>query len=75
MGVGGNPPGAPTSDFAKISENLHEIEKIIGHGGGVTHLEYLPYSLMTPNLGLSFRRFCAVHDQLVIHCVLFAGLV
>ena len=26
--------GAPTYDFAKISEKLHEIEKILGRGGG-----------------------------------------
>ena len=25
--------GAPTYDFAKFSEKLHEIEKILGHGG------------------------------------------
>ena len=25
--------GAPTYDFAKISEKLHEIEKIFGRGG------------------------------------------
>ena len=37
--VGGdaNPPGdgggAPTYDFAKFCEKLHEIEKIVGHGG------------------------------------------
>ena len=25
--------GAPIHDFVKISEKLHEIEKILGHGG------------------------------------------
>ena len=27
--------GAPTYDFAKIGEKLHEIEKIMGHRGGM----------------------------------------
>ena len=26
--------GAPTYDFAKFCEKLHEIEKILGHKGG-----------------------------------------
>ena len=26
--------GAPTYDFAKFCEKLHEIEKILGRGGG-----------------------------------------
>ena len=30
--------GAPTYDFAKISEKLHEIEKIFGPGGGCVPL-------------------------------------
>ena len=38
--VGGcaNPPwGVPTYDFAKFSEKLHEIEKILGRGWGRGH--------------------------------------
>ena len=31
---GANPRGVPTYDFAKFCEKLHEIEKILGHGGG-----------------------------------------
>ena len=32
---GANPPGgAPTYDFAKFREKLHDIEKILGRGGG-----------------------------------------
>ena len=37
VGEGANPPGgggAPTYDFAKLCETLHEIEKSLGHGGG-----------------------------------------
>ena len=36
LGGGTDPPGrgAPTYDFVKISEKLHEIEKILGRGGG-----------------------------------------
>ena len=35
VGVGANPPGgAPTYDFAKFCEKLHEIEKILGRVGG-----------------------------------------
>ena len=35
VGGGANPPGwgAPTYDFAKFCEKLHEIEKILGCGG------------------------------------------
>ena len=34
VGGGANPPGgAPTYDFAKFCEKLHEIEKILGRGG------------------------------------------
>ena len=34
--IGGAPTlqGVPTYDFAKISEKLHEIEKILVRGGG-----------------------------------------
>ena len=33
---GRRPSGvAPTYDFVKFSEKLHEIEKVLGHGGGV----------------------------------------
>ena len=36
-GGGANPPqGVPTYDFARFSEKLHEIEKILGRGRGVT---------------------------------------
>ena len=36
VGGGASPPGgAPTYDFAKFSEKLHEIEKIFGRGGWV----------------------------------------
>ena len=31
--------GGPTYDFAKCSEKLHEIEKILGRGGGACHGE------------------------------------
>ena len=31
---GANPRGAPTYDFVKFSEKLHEMEKILDHGGG-----------------------------------------
>ena len=35
VGGGANSPGgAPTYDFAKFCEKLHEIEKILGRGGG-----------------------------------------
>ena len=34
VGGGANPRGAPTYDFAKISEKLHEIEKDWGRRGG-----------------------------------------
>ena len=34
VGGGANPPGAPTYDLAKFCEKLHEIEKILFHGGG-----------------------------------------
>ena len=35
VGGGANPPGgAPTYDFAKFCEKLHEIEKILGRGEG-----------------------------------------
>ena len=35
IGGGANPPGgAPTYDFAKFCENLHEIEKILDAEGG-----------------------------------------
>ena len=36
VGGGANPPGggAPTYNFANFSEKLHEIEKILGRGGG-----------------------------------------
>ena len=35
VGGGANPPGGvPTYNFAKFCEKLHEIEKILGHGGG-----------------------------------------
>ena len=35
VGGGANPPGgAPTYDFAKFHEKLHEIEKILGRRGG-----------------------------------------
>ena len=34
VGGGANPWGAPTYDFAKISEKLHEIEKILVRMGG-----------------------------------------
>ena len=34
VGGGANPPGgAPTYDFAKFREKLHEIENILGRGG------------------------------------------
>ena len=34
VGGGANPPGeAPTYDFAKFCEKLHEIEKILGRRG------------------------------------------
>ena len=34
LGGGANPPGgAPTYDFVKLSEKLHEIEKILGRRG------------------------------------------
>ena len=38
VGGGANPPGggAPTYDFAKFCEKLHEIENILGCGGGAT---------------------------------------
>ena len=32
VGGGANPPGTPTYDFAKISQKLHEIEKILDRG-------------------------------------------
>ena len=34
VGGGTDPLGAPTYDFVKISQKMHEIEKILGHGGG-----------------------------------------
>ena len=35
VGGGANPlAGAPTYDFAKFCEKLHEIEKILGRRGG-----------------------------------------
>ena len=34
VGGGANPRGAPTYDFVKFSEKLHEIEKILGRRGG-----------------------------------------
>ena len=36
VGGGADPPGggAPTYDFVKISQNMHEIEKILDHRGG-----------------------------------------
>ena len=35
VGGGANPPGgAPTYDFAKFCEKLHEIEKILGRREG-----------------------------------------
>ena len=36
--------GAPTYDFAKFCEKLHEIEKILGHGGGGAHRGHPPKS-------------------------------
>ena len=33
VGRGANPPGAPTYDFVKFSEKLHEIEKILVRRG------------------------------------------
>ena len=36
VGGGASPPtGAPTYDFAKFSEKLHEIKKILGRRGRV----------------------------------------
>ena len=32
-GGGANSPGAPTYDFAKISQKLYEIERILTLGG------------------------------------------
>ena len=38
VGGGANPPmGANIYDFAKFCEKLHEIEKILGRGGGGLH--------------------------------------
>ena len=37
VGGGANPPGGvPTYDFAKFRKKLHEIEKILGRGGGAS---------------------------------------
>ena len=48
IGGGANPPGgAPTYDFAKFCEKLHEIEKISDCGGG--HVPGMPP--LNPKLG------------------------
>ena len=36
--------GVPTYDFAKFCEKMHEIEKILGHGGGGAHRARPPKS-------------------------------
>ena len=44
IGGGGNPPwGAPTYDFAKFCEKLHEIDKILGHRAA--HAGHAPLNL------------------------------
>ena len=36
VGGGADPPGGRTTyDFVKFSQKLHEIEKILGRGGGM----------------------------------------
>ena len=45
VGGGANPPGgAPTYDFAKFCEKMHEIEKILARKGGHVLGAAPPYS-------------------------------
>ena len=45
VGGGTNPPGgAPTYDFAKFCQKLHEIENILGCSGGGAHWGHPPKS-------------------------------
>ena len=61
VGGGANPPeGAPTYDFAKFREKLHEIEKILGHRGArplksTTGTDYIFYVFGPTTLQIFWR--------------------
>ena len=55
VGGGANPPGVvPTYDFAKFSEKLHEIEKILVQWEGGAHARGAPLRSATAFLAKLF---------------------
>ena len=56
VGGGANPPGGQTYNFVKISEKLHEIEKILGRRGG-PHARSAPLRSATAYVCFMFQTY------------------
>ena len=48
--------GAPTYDFVKFSEKLHEIEKILDHRGGARRVR-------PPKSATGYAMYCTLHTN------------